>query len=206
MELLPQLRGSWTDISMDFVVGLLESRRKARKKGQVSERGTGHGRLHNGILIVVNRYTKAACYIKCRDTFDTVGLAEIIAGKLVLCGAGVPESVVSDCEPQFTTKVSAAFCYHMRKGHRLSTAYHLQTDGQSEWQNQTLQQYLRAYVNYQYDDWVTWLPLAEFAYNNSVHTFTGVMPFYVEQMVHPSIEEAIHNILANGSVSDVPDA
>jgi hypothetical protein len=75
-----------------------------------------------------------------------------------------------------------------------------------ERQNQTLEQYLRAYVNYQQDDWVTWLPLVEFMYNNSVHASTGVTPFYVEQMVHPSIEEAVRNVPVNGSVPDVPDA
>jgi hypothetical protein len=99
LELLPQLRGPWTDISMDFVVGLPESSRKAREKGQKSERGKGRGRSYNAILVVVDRYTKAARYFKCRDTLDEVGLAEIIAWKLVLRGAGVLESVVSDRRP-----------------------------------------------------------------------------------------------------------
>jgi hypothetical protein len=210
MEPLPQPRSPWTDISMDFIVGLPESRRKAREKSQETEhdneRGKGRGRSNNAILVVVDQYTKAARYFRCRDTLDAAGLAEIIARKLVLRSAGVPESVVSDHGPQFTAKLWAAFCFHLRIGCRLSTAYHTQTDGQTERQNQTLEQYLRAYVNYQQDDWVTWLPLAEFAHNNSVHTSTGVTPFYAERMVHPNIEEAVREIPTDGSVPDVPDA
>jgi hypothetical protein len=79
-------------------------------------------------------------------------------------------------------------------------------DGQTERQNQTLEKYLRAYVNYQQDDWVTLLPLAEFVYNNIVHASTGVTLFYAEPMVHPSIEEVIRNFPANRSVPDVPEA
>jgi hypothetical protein len=195
---------------MDFIVGLPESSRKAREKGQENERGKecgkGRGRSYNAILVVVDRYTKAARYFKCRDTLGAVGLAEIIARKLVLCGAGVPESVVSDCGPQFTAKLWAAFCYHLRIGRWLSTSYHPQTDGQTERQNQTLEQYLRTYDNYQQDDSVSWLPLAEFAYNNSVHASTGVTPFHAERMVYPNIEEGVREILANGSVLDMPDA
>ncbi len=58
----------------------------------------------------------------------------------MLRGAGVLESIVSDRGPQFTAKFWAAFCYHLRIGRRLSTAYHPQTDGQTERQNQTLEQ------------------------------------------------------------------
>jgi transposase InsO family protein len=139
LEPLPQPRAPWTDILMDFIVGLPESSRKAREKGQENEhgneRGKGGGHLYNAILVVVDRYTRASRYFKCRDTLDVAGLAEIIAWKLVLCGAGVPESVVSDCGPQFTAKFWAAFCYHLRIGSRLSTAYHPQTDGHTERQN-----------------------------------------------------------------------
>ena len=60
-------------------------------------------------------------------------------------------------------------------------AFHLQTNGQTECQNQTLEQYLRVYVVYQQDDWGTWLPMAEFAYNNSFHPTLGCVPFYTLQ-------------------------
>jgi hypothetical protein len=123
MEPLPQPRGPWTDISMDFIVGLPKSRRRPR------------GRPYNAILVVVNQYTKMAQYFKCRDTIDAAGLAEIIARKLALRGAGVPLSIVSNRGPQLTLKFWAAFCHHLSIERRLSTAYHTQTDGQTKRQN-----------------------------------------------------------------------
>jgi hypothetical protein len=60
-----------------------------------------------------------------------------------------------------------------------------------ERQNLTFKQHLRAYINNLQDDWVYWLPLAEFAYNNSVHASTGVTLLYAEKAFHPSIEATI---------------
>ncbi len=178
---------------MDFIVGLLESRQKH------------HVKPCSAILVFIDRYTKEARYFPCHDWLDAIGLAEILTRKLVLRGAGLPQSIVSYHRPQFTLKFWAAFCYHLRINRRLSTAYYPQTDGQTEWQNQTLEQYLRAYVNYLHDDWVYWLPLAEFAYNNSVYASTGVTPFYAEKGFYPSIEATVHAIPADGTILDVPN-
>jgi len=68
----------------------------------------------------------------------------------------------------------------------LSTAFHPQTDGQMERQNQTLEHYLRCYINYRQDDWVEWLPQAEFAYNNAAQASTGRSPFYAMYAYNPS--------------------
>ena len=68
-------------------------------------------------------------------------------------------------------------------------AFHPQTDGQTECQNQTLEQYLRAYVAYQQDNWGTWLPMAKFAYNNSFHPTLGYSPFYALQGADLAIQQ-----------------
>jgi hypothetical protein len=68
---------------------------------------------------------------------------------------------------------------------KLSSSYHPQTDGQSERTNQTLEQYLRCFINYQQDDWVDFLYMAEFAYNNSIHSSTGYSPFFANTGYHP---------------------
>ena len=60
---------------------------------------------------------------------------------------------------------------------RLLTAFHLQTDGQTEWINQELEQYLRFFVDHRQKNWLEWLALAEFAVNNKVHTATKISPF-----------------------------
>ena len=67
----------------------------------------------------------------------------------------------------------------------LSTAYHPQTDGQTERINQEIEQYLRLFVNYRQDDWTEWLALAEFNYNDKVQSSTGYSPFFLNYGRHP---------------------
>jgi hypothetical protein len=66
-----------------------------------------------------------------------------------------------------------------------STAYHPQSDGQTERINQELEQYIRVFINKHQDDWDTLLPLAEFAYNNHTHSATQHAPFFVDTGQHP---------------------
>ena len=68
----------------------------------------------------------------------------------------------------------------------LSTAFHPQTDGQTERVNQTLEQFLQIFCNYDQDNWVDLLPLAEFTYNNTVTNAHGMTPFFVNYGAHPS--------------------
>jgi hypothetical protein len=68
-----------------------------------------------------------------------------------------------------------------------STAYHLQTDGQTEHVNWEVRKYLRMFTNFQQDDWADWLPLAEFVYNNAVHESTGQTPFFLNRGQHPQM-------------------
>lgn len=74
---------------------------------------------------------------------------------------------------------------YMTIDRKMSTAFHPQTDGQTERQNSTLEQYLRAFINFQQDDWVQWLPKAEFAYNNAIHSSTGMTSFFALLGYHP---------------------
>src|SRR3978361_2375953 len=67
----------------------------------------------------------------------------------------------------------------------LSTAYHPQTDEQTEHVNQEIKQYLRIFINHRQSDWSEWLSLAEFSYNDKVHMSTGHLPFYLNSGQHP---------------------
>ena len=69
---------------------------------------------------------------------------------------------------------------------KLSTMFHPQTDGQTEHVNQCIEQYLRNFCSYQQDDWVDWIRLAEFQYNNLVHEATHIMLFYANYGFHPT--------------------
>jgi hypothetical protein len=68
----------------------------------------------------------------------------------------------------------------------MSTAFHPQTDGQTERLNQTIEAYLQAFVSYEQDDWVSLLPMAELAYNNSTTNATDMSPFYANYGFHPT--------------------
>jgi hypothetical protein len=78
-------------------------------------------------------------------------------------------------------------CSHVSIDNRLSTSFHPQPDGQTERQNQTIEQYLRAFATYEQDNWVDLLPLAEYAYNTSVHATTRVTPFFANYGYHPEM-------------------
>ena len=66
----------------------------------------------------------------------------------------------------------------------LSTAYHPQTDGQTERVNQEIEQYLQIYINHRQEDWAEWLPVAEFSYNDKIHTATGYSVFQLTEEHH----------------------
>ena len=68
-----------------------------------------------------------------------------------------------------------------------STAYHPQTDGQTERINQEIEQYLRLFVNQCQDDWYKWVSLAEFTYNNQIHSSTQTTPFMLDNGQHPRL-------------------
>jgi transposase InsO family protein len=87
-----------------------------------------------------------------------------------------PESLVSVRGTQFISELWKTLCQRLRIDAKLSTAYHPETDGQTENANGVMNQYLRAYVNYVADDWAEYLLGAEFAANNRTASSTNVSP------------------------------
>src|SRR5258707_7803669 len=80
-----------------------------------------------------------------------------------------------------------------------TSGYHPEGDSQTEHINQVLEQYLRAYTNYQQDNWALLLPLVEFAYNNAASATTGISPFFANKGYHPRLSM---NLLAPSSSSE----
>jgi transposase InsO family protein len=122
--------------------------------------------------------------VPCRDTCTAKDLALLFLTH-VWRYHGLPKSIVSDRGPQFTSDFWLALCELLGTTAKLSTAYHPQTDGQSERMNAIMEQYLRAYVNYQQDNWVALLPMCEFAANNSFSESTKSSPFLANYGYHP---------------------
>jgi len=142
---------------------------------------------YTGILVIVDRLTKMAIYLPCRNNIDSPELAQMWS-EHVICNRSVPDNIVTDRGKEFTSRFWKSVCSHLSINHRLSTAFHPQTDGQTERQNQTMEQYLQAFCNYEQDNWVELLPLAEFAYNNSVHHSTQMTQFWANNHYHPPMQ------------------
>ncbi len=149
---------------MDFITGLPEI--------------VAYGGTYDAILVVVDKLSKMCHYIPCRSDMTAGELAEVITREVIQLH-GVLSAIISDRGSLFTSRLWANLMYSFRIKQRLSTAFHLQTDGQTERQSSVLEQYLRSYVNYQQDDWVPLLALAKFAYNASVHSSTRRAQFEI---------------------------
>jgi transposase InsO family protein len=96
----------------------------------------------------MDRFSKIVRYLACRKDIDAPAMARLLY-KEVFSKVGILRSIILDRGTLFTLIWWSTFCYHLTVKRRLSTAFHPQTDGQTERQNQTLKNYLRAYINYQ---------------------------------------------------------
>src|SRR3979490_470369 len=83
-----------------------------------------------------------------------------------------------------------------------TSGYHPEGDGQTECTNQTLEQYLRVYCNYQQDNWASLLPLAEFAYNNAPSATTGILPFFTNKDYHLNLTIHPERVLTSSRAQD----
>ena len=136
-------------------------------------------------------------YKPVQTTITAPALAEVILN-VVVRHHGLLDSIVSDRGSVFTSKFWSSLCYFLSIKRRLSTAFYPQTDGQTERQNSTMEAYLRAFVNYEQDNWVRLLPMAEFAYNNAKHASTGYTLFELNCTYHPRVSTKRTSTPASG--------
>jgi transposase InsO family protein len=134
---LPQPEGPWQDIALDFITGLPHSLYQRRACDM--------------ILNVIDRYSREVIHIPTTSDIIASEFAELFERE-VIAQHRVPKSIMSDRGTLFTSEWWSTFCHHLVIKRRFSTAFHPQTDGVTERQNQTLECYLRYYVNYHQDD------------------------------------------------------
>ena len=158
----------------------------------------------DAILVIVDRFTKLAHFVPANTSDDARTLARQFLQNVFRLH-GLPESIVSDRGATFSSAWWKELCRLMRTDLKLSTAFHPQTDGQTERTNQFIEHYLRCEVDYLQSDWAEKLDTAEFAYNNAQHTSTGQSPFHATYGFHPK-SLLDHSIDAHTRVSPVPDA
>jgi len=144
---------------MDFVTGLPR---------------TSHS--HDAIWVIVDRLTKTAHFLATRVTASLEALTKLYISEIVRLH-GVPVSIISDQDPRFTSRFWDSLHKALGTKLKFSTAFHPQTDGQSEWTIQTLEDMLRACALDLAGSWDDHLPLVEFAYNNSFHASIGMAPY-----------------------------
>jgi len=149
----------WDQIAMDFVVGLPK---------------TLNG--HDAIWIVIDRLTESAHFIPIKVTDPIPKLAELYIREIVRLH-GIPASIVSDRDARFTSHFWQCLQDAMGMKLTLSTSYHPQTDGQSKSTIQILEDMLRLCVLDFKGKWIQYLPLVEFAYNNSFQATIGMTPY-----------------------------
>jgi len=128
------------------------------------------------ILVVCDRLSKMTHFVATMEETSAEGLARLFQDNVWKLH-GLPESVVSDRGPQFAAELTKELNKMLGIKTKLSTAFHPQTDGQTERMNQKVEQYLRFFIEHRQKDWLEWLAMAEFAINNKVHTAIKTSPF-----------------------------
>ena len=147
---------------------------------------------YNYILVVVDQFSKEVAFMPCTKEETTYSTAEFFRDH-VWCQHGLPSTVISDCGSVFASNFLGELYKLLGIKRKMSTAFHPQTDRQTEQLNLEINQYLRTYVNDQQDDWAKWIKIAQFVWNNTVSEVTtdslfGITRSYSPQMGVEPIE------------------
>src|SRR5258705_9897176 len=134
--------------------------------------------------MVVDRLSKRIHAIPTITSLDSAGVTRLFL-EHIWHHHGLPEEVISNHGSAFISNFSCELAALLGVKLTPSTSYHPQTDGQMEQVNQEIKAYLRVFVSHRQDDWADWLPLAEFAYNNRIHSTTCHTPFELDSGQHP---------------------
>jgi hypothetical protein len=158
LDPLPIPKRKWAEISIDFVEGLPTSKGK------------------NVILVVVDRLTKYAHFLPLSHPYTVQKVATLLINNIVKLH-GPPTVITSDRDRIFQSKIWKEIFSALQIELNFSTAYHPQSDGQTERVNQCLEQYLRCMAFAEPKKWMNWLAAAEWWYNCSYHTAIKMSPF-----------------------------
>jgi hypothetical protein len=161
MQPLPIPDRPWSQVSLDLITALPRT-----------------ARGHDAIVVFVDKVTKMVHYVATTTNVTAPQLA-LLMFDAVVKHHGVPDSILSDRDPRFTAHFWRQLWGLFGTKLVMSTAYHPQTDGQTERSNRTLEESLRHYVSWKQNDWDTHLTALEISVNNARQSSTGFTPFYL---------------------------
>ena len=167
LQPLPIPDKKWSSVSMDLIIYL-----PCTKSG------------HDAIVVFVDRLTKMVHFVPCTSDIGSQELADIFIDNVVKLHA-FPTSLISDRDTRLTSEFWQQVCKRLGIKQHMSTAYHPQSDGQTERNNRVLCDMLRNYASSTQDDWDKYVACAEFAVNNSYHESIQTTPFYLNYSQHP---------------------
>jgi len=153
------------------------------------------------ILVIVDHLSKQAIFILTHNTITSAELAHLFVVH-VFSKHEVPSYVTFDHASEFVSHFFCSLGTALDMRLYFTSGYHPEANSQAEQTNQTLEQYLRIYCNYQQDNWSELLPLAEFAYNNAPSTTTGVSSFFANKGYHPNLSIHLERDIASSHVRD----
>lgn len=155
---------------MDFIVKLPKSKQK-----------------NDSIGVIVCRLTKRRIFVPLQEKgLSAEKVAKLVYLQMRRLGVGIITSFLSDRGVQWDNEFWNHLCKLWKIKKLMSTAYHPESDGQTEIANQELERYLHTYVSYQQDDWDEWLEEAEVAVNSHPSETTGLSPFFATNGYEPS--------------------
>jgi len=171
---LDTLNAPWESVTMNFITKLSTSKNPA------------WGVKFNSILTIVDRLTKYTMFISFKETVTAPVLTYTILQKLIN-NHGLPKKFITNRNKLFTSKFWEMLTAELRINHKMSTAYHSQMNEQSKQMNQTVETYLRHYINRNQDNWVQLLSTAQFVYNNTQNETMRETPFQANYEYNPKV-------------------
>ena len=173
LQPLPIPAQRWETITMDFITKLPKTPRG-----------------HDAIVVFVDKLSKQVHFAANRTTDTATDVARIFFDNIFRLH-GMPTTIVSDRDSKFTSRFWKELHRLMDTKLAMSTAFHPQTDGQTERANQTLESMLRAFVDQKQTNWDLLLTAAEFAYNNASNASTRYSPFFLNSGFHPRVPTSL---------------
>ncbi|CAI7907501.1 unnamed protein product [Closterium sp. NIES-54] len=183
LQPLPVPEQPWQVVSLDFITGLPST-----------------SRGHDSILVVIDKFSKMGHFIPTNATATAEATARLLFDRIIT----IPATLISDRDPKFTSKFWKELMGLLGTKLAMSSAYHPQTDGQTERLNQVVEQLLRTACKDDVSHWDTQLPTLEFAYNNASHAATWKTPFFLcygqepltpQQPTTPAHVQAAHDFV-----------